>query len=222
MTATSNNLRRPAFWAVAVPTGLAVFLFVVITTTLITFVLPESYYSEARVKGILPGVGGTNANAASAASVVFTEAEVIASEVVLKSAAEKLELPQLWGRRYNNGEPLKMVDTLALLRARLTVQAVPQTSIIRVGVYSEKPDEAAEISNAVVDAYANSIAAGTNGGQIQVLDRATPALRPSRPNKPLNISLGALVGMFLGVIGGGLAGWVVVAWKRRRTVPVQY
>lgn len=222
MNAPSNSTRGFAFWAVAVPTGLAVFLFVVITATLVTFILPESYYSEAMVKGILPGGGGTNASAASAVSVAFTEAEAIASEPVLKSVAEKLELPQRWGRRYNNGEPLRMMDTLALLRARLAVQAVPQTSMIRVGVYSEKPDEAAEISNAVVDAYANSFASQANSIHVRVLDRAVPALRPARPNKPLNIGLGALAGVFLGVIVGGLSGWAVVVWNRRRARPVPH
>ena len=49
---------------------------------------------------------------------------------------------------------------------------------------------------------------------VEIVDRAVPALRPSRPNKPLNIALGMLVGAILGLIAS-LATWVISHMIRR-------
>ena len=42
---------------------------------------------------------------------------------------------------------------------------------------------------------------------VEIMDRAVPGVRPVRPNKPLNLFLGAVMGM---VLGSGVAG--IVAW----------
>ncbi len=42
---------------------------------------------------------------------------------------------------------------------------------------------------------------------VEIIDRAEPALRPVRPNKPFNLFLGAVVGVLLGSIAGGVAAW---------------
>src|SRR6266404_2951417 len=68
---------------------LAVFLLVVITATLVTFILPESYSSTARIKGErdqsdIPGMVGERAWAGSYDPYfIQTEFEVNQSEVIL-------------------------------------------------------------------------------------------------------------------------------------------
>jgi uncharacterized protein involved in exopolysaccharide biosynthesis len=39
---------------------------------------------------------------------------------------------------------------------------------------------------------------------VEIVDRAVPALHPARPNKPLNLVLGAVGGGVLGLLAGGL------------------
>jgi succinoglycan biosynthesis transport protein ExoP len=43
-----------------------------------------------------------------------------------------------------------------------------------------------------------------SSGPVEIVDRAVPALHPSRPNKPLNIALGTLAGALLSLLAGGL------------------
>ena len=58
-------------------------------------------------------------------------------------------------------------------------------------------------------------------GMVEIIDRAVPGLRPVRPNKPLNIFLGACGGMLLALIVGGGAAWLTVRF-RRRSKPVSH
>ena len=95
---------------------------------------------------------------------------------------------------------------MALLRGRVDLRPVPNTSVIEIRSYSEKPDEAAKVANAIAEAYrdhwnhADLAASVFSGPRVENLDHAAPDFRPVRPNKPLNITLGVL--MFLTAIPG--------------------
>src|SRR5206468_5065758 len=60
---------------------------------------------------------------------------------------------QEWGKRQADGKPLKMPAAVALLRARLQLRPVRNTSLVEICVSSDKPNEAAEIANAVAAGY---------------------------------------------------------------------
>src|SRR5208282_5387050 len=91
---------------------LAVFLLVVITATLVTFILPESYSSFARIKierdqsdiqALMQGPTGTMAYDPY---FIQTEFEVIQSELILGRVIDDMGLQEKWGRTYANGERL--------------------------------------------------------------------------------------------------------------------
>jgi len=138
---------------------LAVFLLVVITATLVTFILPESYSSFARIKverDVSDISGFTDRqgyNTQYDPYFIQTEFEVIQSEKVLTNVIDMLDLNTVWGRKYQNGEKLKTTEALALLRSRMNLQPVRNTSLIKIAVYSEDPREAAKIANAIAVAY---------------------------------------------------------------------
>src|SRR5271170_2594566 len=80
---------------------LAVFLLVVITATIVTFILPEAYSSNARIKverdvTDIPGIDGTR-NVAGIYDPYFiqTEFEVMKSEVILDQVIERLNLNEV-------------------------------------------------------------------------------------------------------------------------------
>jgi polysaccharide biosynthesis transport protein len=140
---------------------LAVFLLVVITATLVTFILPESFSSTTKIKierdqtdvasmsergGGIPGYDPY---------FIQTEFELIQSELILGKVITDLELNKEWGKKYAGGERLKTPETIALLKSRLDLRPVRNTSLIEIRVYSEKPDEAAKIANAIAQAYRN-------------------------------------------------------------------
>jgi polysaccharide biosynthesis transport protein len=138
---------------------LAVFLLVVATATLVTFILPESYSSTARIKierdqsdiqGILAQTpGGLNYDP----YFIQTEFEVIQSERILGKVVESLHLREEWGKRYANGDKLQPSEAMGILKGHISVHTVRNTSLIEIQVYSEKAQEAEKIANEVADTY---------------------------------------------------------------------
>src|SRR5213075_1790265 len=86
---------------------LAVFLLVVITATLVTFILPESYSSTARIKveGNQPDVAFNNDPRMGGGGYdpyfIQTEFETIRSERVLSNVVAHLDLKKDWGNKYS-------------------------------------------------------------------------------------------------------------------------
>ena len=117
---------------------IAVFLLIAITSTVVTFILPESYASTARVSVDADPSG---------------ECKVIQSEAVLGQVIEKLDLKTVWGRRYNGGNNLNVTNAIQLLKKRMEVRPERNTSLINITVFSEDKNEAAQIANAVAESY---------------------------------------------------------------------
>jgi uncharacterized protein involved in exopolysaccharide biosynthesis len=51
---------------------------------------------------------------------------------------------------------------------------------------------------------------------IRIIDRAAPPQRPTRPNKPLNLALAALVGFLLGAMAGGVGARLAIGVGENR------
>jgi succinoglycan biosynthesis transport protein ExoP len=154
---------------------LAVFLLVVITATLVTLLLPQSYLSTARIKverdqsdisGVLQGqqVMGSMYDP----YFIQTEFEVIQSEIILGKLFDpnsKIEVPgedgrlapiaKVWAHRYNNDQPLTLQESLGLLKHHLDVRPTRNTSLIEIRVDSENAQEAAILANAIAETYQN-------------------------------------------------------------------
>ncbi len=54
---------------------------------------------------------------------------------------------------------------------------------------------------------------------VEVIDSAEPGLAPVKPNKPLNLAIGAVLGILLGTVAGSLAALVTVRLARRLPKP---
>src|SRR5437763_13203093 len=94
---------------------LAVFLLVVLTTTAVTFILPESWSSMVRIaveKDIsdISPLGITQNSTQYDPFFLQTEFEKIRSQKVLYKVIDNLKLNERWGERYNNGVALSKAD----------------------------------------------------------------------------------------------------------------
>ena len=177
----------------------------------ITSVLPNSFASTARIMLTpnAPDTAGATAARPAPSSYdpyrIQTELEVIQSEAVLDGVIEALDLVRKWGRRYGGGRDLERAETLALLRKRLELRPVRNANVIEIRVYDDKADEAAKIANEIAEAYRSRSAGSDPAGsrpdafRVEIIDQATPALRPVRPNRPLNLVAAALVGILFGI-----------------------
>jgi polysaccharide biosynthesis transport protein len=137
---------------------LAVFLLVVITATLVTFILPESFSSTARIKieRDAPDIAGMAERGGMTGYdpyFIQTEFELIQSEVILGKVIDDLDLNREWGKKYANNERLRTTETITLLKGRIDLRPVRNTSLIEIRVFSEKAEEAARIANALAEAY---------------------------------------------------------------------
>src|SRR5436309_12785888 len=104
---------------------LAVFLLVVITATLVTFILPESYASSARIKierdnPDIQGLAERPMGAGYDPYFIQTEFETIQSEKVLSKVVESQNLNKVWGEKFRGqGEVVKTPETVVMLKARM-------------------------------------------------------------------------------------------------------
>ncbi len=144
---------------------LAVFLLVTITTTLVTFILPPTFASTARisvqrdttdVQGVNLGQGsGQSYSVYDFAFWIQTEFEKIQSKMILYPVITNLDLHIKWGEKYKEGA-LRMDTTFAMLKRKIDVTQSPRTSLIEIKAFSDDPNEAAAIANRIADVYRES------------------------------------------------------------------
>jgi len=162
MTAKLNTFFPPGRTPLATFCGvfIVVFLLVFTTAAIVTFILPETYASTARIKVEADdsNSGYTTGGPADHIGVydpffVQTTFEIIQSQLVLSNVVSTLDLNAKWGKKYNGGEPLATTETMEILKRRLVLQPVRNTKLISITVYDEDRQEAADLANAVVKAY---------------------------------------------------------------------
>jgi uncharacterized protein involved in exopolysaccharide biosynthesis len=133
-----------------------VFLLVFITSVVITYLLPESYASTARIRvePDAPTASGQNGQLTSYDPYfVQTTFEMIRSPIVLDPVISRLKLNEAWGKKYFNGQTLKNSETAEILKQRLQLAPVRNTELISITAYSDDRNEAAQIANAVAESY---------------------------------------------------------------------
>jgi serine/threonine protein kinase/capsular polysaccharide biosynthesis protein len=172
---------------------------------LITALLPRSFLSIARVKVTSTAADSENTSKSKRRStydpyLVQTEMEVIQSDQILGPVIENLDLKEKWGKRYGADGSLTMAETTTLLKRLLDIRPVRNTSLIAIRVHAEKPDEAAALANEIAQVYRDHDDSGAL--RVEIVDRASPARRPSRPNMPLNLAIGLVLGLVLGTVAG--------------------
>jgi uncharacterized protein involved in exopolysaccharide biosynthesis len=84
---------------------------------------------------------------------IQTEFELIQSQIILDKVIATLNLNAEWGKKYAGGVTLATNQTLAILRRRMRVAAIPNTKYIAISYSSRDPKEAARIANVIAGAY---------------------------------------------------------------------
>jgi capsular exopolysaccharide synthesis family protein len=138
---------------------LAVFLLVVLTATLVTFILPEKYTSSTRIRVEQDGTDITSVSGNQAFArgydpyFIQTEFEIIQSEAVLGKVAANQNLTQKWMKRLGVVEPLKPEEAVMVLKRMVDLRPVRNTSLLEIRVESEDAKEACDLANDVAQEY---------------------------------------------------------------------
>jgi succinoglycan biosynthesis transport protein ExoP len=138
---------------------ITVFLITAIIATAVTFILPESFASTARIKvendvTDIPGMMSPGAGSGGYDPYfIQTTFEIMQSQLVLSNVIAALDLNGAWGKKYFNGETLKTTETMEILKQRMQLAPVKNTKLIAITVYSDDKQEAADLANAIAKAY---------------------------------------------------------------------
>jgi capsular polysaccharide biosynthesis protein len=201
---------------------IAVFFLVVVATTAITFTLPDTYASTARVlvRQELTQIKGGGESLAPAVGrydpyFIQTQFELLQSQAILGTVIDNLNLNSVWGKRFAGGGTLKTSESLTLLKARLDLHPVRNTSLIEIRAYTESAAEAAMLANAIAQTYRDWAQSRKLG--VEIVDTAYPGWRPVRPNKPANIFFGVVGGIILASLAGGVMAVMTVLFRGSRT-----
>jgi uncharacterized protein involved in exopolysaccharide biosynthesis len=148
-TTQQNRSSRHLFFTVF----MAVFLIVVITSTAITFILPESYASTVRIKVEMDNENESPNYFQAYKEFIQTNLNTMQSQVILDPVIDKLKLNTEWGKKYFNGQTLKTSKTMNMLKQRVQLAQVKNTKLFSITVYSDDRQEAAQIANAIAGSY---------------------------------------------------------------------
>ena len=162
-------------------------VFTPVLTTIVTFMLPETFASSAK---IVHRAGGPTPLAVAAQKVV--------SQTNLDQVIRELNLTAAWGRKYKQPTDLSLEKCRELLTRMVRIENPRGSSIISIKVFSDDKVEAATIANQITAVHSH-----TTPGSV-VIDRAEPNPVPARPNKKMNITLGSFAGVTSLIIGIGL------------------
>ena len=139
-------------------TILLVFLLTAVTTTVVTFLLPETYMSLSRISiekdtsDIAPLLGMQSGPTAFDPYFIQTEFEKIQSQKVLDKVVSKCGLTEEW-KRLNGGKSLTEIEARKILEKAIDIRQFRNTSIIELRAYDRKPQWAQTIAQALADEY---------------------------------------------------------------------
>ena len=139
-------------------TILLVFLLTAVTTTVVTFLLPETYMSLSRISiekdtsDIAPLLGMQSGPTAFDPYFIQTEFEKIQSQKVLDKVVSKCGLTEEW-KRLNGGKSL--TEARKILKKTIDIRQFRNTSIIELRAYDRKPKWAQTIAQALAKEYQN-------------------------------------------------------------------
>ena len=141
-------------------TILLVFLLTAVTTTVVTFLLPETYMSLSRISiekdtsDIAPLLGMQSGPTAFDPYFIQTEFEKIQSQKVLDKVVSKCGLTEEW-KRLNGGKSLTEIEARKILEKAIDIRQFRNTSIIELRAYDRKPKWAQTIAQSLAKEYQN-------------------------------------------------------------------
>lgn len=161
----------------------------VLAALVLVAVSPRTYEASSRVfVAVSPEIPNS---AAFVQSRVKSYPDVVSTEAVLAPVIDSLDLP----------------GSLSDLRGHVRAVNPVDTSAVLITVSGPDPDEAADIANAVAARFADRVEeleTPASGDLPVALTVSDPAVAPSTPVSPVAlyiVTLGLLVGLFLGLAG---------------------
>jgi polysaccharide biosynthesis transport protein len=132
-----------------------IFLLVVITVGVTTFLMPKEYMAFATIE-VEPDMNpvriftDSTTRAYNDPKFTQTQFQIITRKGVLYPVIQRLDLQKKWARQ---GEPLPLEIAYNKLHSMMQLTEVRNTNLIQINVYSTDPQEAALLANTIAQQY---------------------------------------------------------------------
>jgi polysaccharide biosynthesis transport protein len=158
MKALPHQRSRLPYWLIIrfrLRSVLLIFVLVVLTAAIITFLTPKEYMSfvTIQVEPAMTQVQTSENTAPTQADdpkFTDTQLEIITGKDILYPVIQRLDLQKNWS---GNGVTLPLESVYGKLRGMIQPREIRNTNLIQVSVYSTDPQEAALIANTVAQEY---------------------------------------------------------------------
>jgi capsular polysaccharide biosynthesis protein len=118
----------------------AVFLLVITTTTVVTFIMPDTYVGKARIS-VEKVEGSANIDIKNTQNktedfdpyFIQTQLEMMQSQVVLGRVVENLNLNEKWGAKFHDGKRLATPESIALLKRHIEMRPIRGVAYFKTG-----------------------------------------------------------------------------------------
>lgn len=158
------------------------FLLVMVTAGVTTYFLPREYFSKVtmQVKEDNSGpidVFSSSARAGHDPTFVPTQFQVLQKTEILYPVIDDLKLIDEWS---TEGRKLPRQTVYLKLIKMMNLREIRNTSLIEIGVYSTKPDEAANIANTIAVVYQDKRLSSLKGSIDTSLNQLTDQVESQR------------------------------------------
>ncbi len=178
----SNTLHFLDYWRVIRSRKeivLAVAILVVITGTVYTLLSPNIYASQVRisVSEDTPQINPFSAQQSYYSYNPYflrTQFEIIQSKPIYNAVINRMNLQQEWGKE---GQKIAREVALKILQNSVSVVQERDTSLIRIVVRRDNPDEASKIANEIAEVYKDSRLDQANKQMKSALDKMDEQLK---------------------------------------------
>jgi capsular polysaccharide biosynthesis protein len=219
---------RPTFkpWPQFLRISALIFGAIFLGSLLVTFLTPNTYVGTARVH--VEDIPPPSEYETNFQQIEF---EIIKSHAVLEKVVKAMNLEEVWGKKYNRGL-LAGSKAESMIKKRFELIPIRDTKYIEIRAFSHNPQEAANLANAIASAYreyweeqrirnASEAPKETiHNRVVRFMDLAVADPRPIRPNRPLNIVLGALAGIFACLIVAPMILGIVATLRKNEIPPL--
>lgn len=160
-------------------------------SALITFmVITPKYSATSQLIATSQSKDNTNANTDSINSnlmMINTYKDFIKGRVVTETAREKLE------KEYG------FKGTADDVKNMIAVEQTQQSQMFSIVVTSENPEEAAIVANVVSEIFKKEAKEYTDADKVSVISKAETSTSPVSPNKKINLAIGGILGLIMGI-----------------------
>ncbi len=201
---------RPARWA-----GGVTFLLVYLGVITVTSLQPRIYLASSRLQipsapAAIPLWEQPDLAAVDPFQLQVESERILAHDALL-AVGRDLNLPVRLAGQNRADTPLDPSLAAEILRRHLEVRRIRLTRLVEIRSYFQDAALGAEVANRVAEEYRRRRATTSPDHPVRIVDLAEPGLRPVAPNVPLNLAIGLLpavgLGLLLTLALGLAAGW---------------